>query len=145
MQQVATVRTVADNGLAQVQIKRKTACGHDCADCAGCTQVITGETVVMAQNGLGARSGDVVTLESETAKVLAAASMVYLLPFALFFLGYILVSVLVPGAQGGIPAAGGLVGFFVGILAAIYWDRREKKRKSLQFRIVEIKQRCLDM
>lgn len=145
MQQTATVRSVTDAGLAKVEIRRMTACGHDCADCAGCTQVVTGETVVMAQNGLGARSGDVVTLESETSKILAAASIVYLLPFLLFFVGYALASVLLPGGGGTISAMGGLGGFALGGLGALLWDRRERRKKSLQFRIIEIKQRCLDM
>ena len=141
MIQEATVREVRDNGLAQVQIRRLTACGHDCSDCAGCTQVITGETVVWAQNTVSATVGDVVTVESESAQVLTAAAMVYILPFFLFFVIYFIVSSFVGTAESTLPIVGGLLGFLVGILGAIGWDRRAKRKRSLQFRIIEIKQR----
>lgn len=130
--------------MAEVQIRRQTACGHDCSDCAGCTQVITGDNIVTARNELNAKAGDVVLLESATSKILAAASMVYILPFVLFFVGYFLAGALMVTPQGALPVACGLVGFFLGILCAIGWDRLEKRNRSLQFEIVEIKKRCLD-
>lgn len=141
MIQEATVREVRDNGMAQVQIRRLTACGHDCSDCAGCTQVITGETLAWAHNPVGAKLGDVVTVESESAQVLTAAAMVYILPFALFFVLYFAISSLLGGAESVLPVVGGLLGFFAGILGAIAWDRRAKRRRSLQFRIVEIRRK----
>lgn len=145
MTQIATVRAVTEQGLALVQIRRMTACGHDCADCAGCTQVITGENVVMAQNGLNARAGDLVLLESETSKVLAAASVVYLVPFLLFFVCYFILGALGSNPDGTTPIIGGLAGFALGIAGAVWWDRREKRKRTLQFKIVEIKKRCSDM
>lgn len=141
MIQDATVREVSDKGMAKVQIRRLTACGHDCADCAGCTQVITGETVVWAQNQVGAAVGDAVTVESGSAQVLTAAAMVYILPFFLFFLIYLTISSLIGAAESVLPVVGGLLGFLIGILGAIGWDRRAKRKRNLQFRIIEIKQR----
>lgn len=145
MTQVATVRKLQTNGLAEVQVRRQTACGHDCADCAGCTQVITGETVVLVKNDMDARLGDVVLIESQTSKVLKAAMVVYLLPFLLFFVGYFAIGSIFSQAEGAIPVIGGVFGFLLGILIAIGRDRLEKKKRSLQFKMVEIKQRCLDM
>lgn len=141
MIQEATVREVRDNGMAQVQIRRLTACGHDCSECAGCTQVITGETLAWAHNQVGARIGDVVTVESESTQVLTAAAMVYILPFFLFFVIYLTISSLLGGAESVLPVVGGLLGFLMGVLGAIGWDRRAKRKRSLQFRIVEIKRK----
>lgn len=145
MIQIATVRNVEDNGMAKVQIRRKTACGHDCADCAGCTQVITEDTVVSARNGMEAKVGDVVVVQSQTFKVLKVAAIVYLLPFLLFFIGYFLLSYLSGGAEGALPALGGVIGFLLGILVAWLTNHREKRMRSLQYNIVEIKRRCSDM
>ena len=141
MVQDATVREVSNNGMAKVQIRRLTACGHDCADCAGCTQIITGETVVWAQNQIGAAVGDVVTVESGSAQVLTAAAMVYILPFFLFFLIYLTITSFLGNTESVLPVVGGLLGFLAGILGAIGWDRRAKRKRSLQFRITDIKQR----
>ena len=141
MTQTATVRNLHTNGMAEVQIRRLTACGHDCSKCNGCTQVITGETVVMAQNTKSARIGDVVLVESDSGKVLGAAAMVYLVPFILFFLGYALCSAM-GGGEGFLPAISGVAGFFLGVVGAIWWDRRAKKNQNLQFRIVDIQKKC---
>jgi sigma-E factor negative regulatory protein RseC len=141
MIQEATVREVRDNGMAQVQIRRLTACGHECSECAGCTQVITGETLAWAHNQVGAGVGDVVTVESESTQVLTAAAMVYILPFFLFFVIYLTISSLLGSAESVLPVVGGLLGFLMGVLGAIGWDRRAKRKRSLQFRIVEIKRK----
>lgn len=36
MEQIAMVKSILDNGMAQVAVQRETACGaaHSCADCA---------------------------------------------------------------------------------------------------------------
>lgn len=144
MTQIATVRKLKNNGFAEVQVRRQTACGHDCADCAGCTQVITGETVVLVKNEMNAGLGDMVLIESQSGKILTAAMIVYILPFILFFVGYFAAGSIFAVMEGSVPVIGGLIGFLLGIFGAIGWDRRAKKTKSLQFKMVEIKKRCLD-
>jgi len=144
MTQIATVRKIKSNGFAEVQVSRKTACGHDCSECMGCTQVITGETVVQVKNELNAALGDVVLIESQSSKILTAAMIVYILPFLLFFVGYFLFGGSSSQTEGTMPVIGGLLGFLLGILSAVCWDRRERKKRSLQFFMVEIKKRCLD-
>jgi len=144
MTQVATVRKVSD-GMAEVQVARKTACGHDCSKCSGCSQVVTGETLIQVKNELKARQGDVVLIESKSSKILAAAMVVYILPFLLFFVFYFIVSAVLNDAEGSLPILGGLIGFFLGIVSAVLWDRHEKRKRSLEFQMVEIKQKCSDM
>lgn len=140
MIQTATVRKL-ENNMAQLQVRRKTACGHDCDRCSGCTQVITGETLVTVRNELNAGPGDTVLIESHSGQVLGMAAIVYLLPFALFFVGYFLGASFFAGA---IPVIAGLLGFALGIAIAVLRDRHEKRVRSLSFRMVEIKKRCLD-
>lgn len=142
MTQIATVRKLTNTGFAEVEVRRQTACGHDCKDCAGCSQVVTGETVVTVKNDLNVNLGDVVLIESQTSQVLKAAIIVYILPFFLFFLGYFVCNSLLPQASGNLPVITGLLGFGLGLFATVYWDRRERKKKSLQFKMIEIKQRC---
>lgn len=144
MTQIATVRRLKSNGFAEVQVSRKTACGHDCDDCMGCTQVITAETLVQVKNELNAASGDVVLIESHSGQVLAAAMIVYILPFMLFFVGYFLIGTATSQMEGTLPTIGGLLGFLLGIVTALCWDRRERKKRNVQFSMVEIKKRCLD-
>ena len=141
MTQIAKVNAILGNGMAKVGVQRKTACGHDCADCAGCETVIKQpEVVVVAQNPIGARQGDIVLVESSTGGILKAAMAVYIVPFLLFFLGYFLVSAL--GGGEGFSVAVALAGFVLGFFLAWRLDRYVKQRQSLQFRIVEITLPC---
>ena len=43
MEQIAVVKKVLENGMAQIAVERETACGaaHSCADCAGCEKMMT--------------------------------------------------------------------------------------------------------
>ena len=43
MTQIATVEKILNEGYAEVSVPRKSACGHDCEECAGCG--VTGTAV----------------------------------------------------------------------------------------------------
>ncbi|MDF2838569.1 MAG: polyunsaturated fatty acid synthase PfaA, partial [Evtepia sp.] len=73
MTQIATVLKMNNTGMAEVQVTRKTACGHDCSKCAGCKQVVIGDTVIEVKNELNAKPGDLVVIESKSSKILTAA------------------------------------------------------------------------
>lgn len=144
MTQIAKVNAILGDGTAKVGVQRKTACGHDCADCAGCETVIKQpEVVVVAQNSIGAKQGDIVLVESSTGGILKVAMVVYIVPFVLFFLGYFLSSIL--GGGEGLSVAAALLGFALGLLLAGGLDRYVKHKQSLQFRIVEITLPCSGM
>ncbi|MFR4758075.1 MAG: SoxR reducing system RseC family protein [Evtepia gabavorous] len=84
MEQIAMVKSILDNGMAQVAVQRETACGaaHSCADCAGCEKMMTRtENVVVAYNDVNAHPGDVVKVQSENGNFFKTAAIVYLLPF----------------------------------------------------------------
>ena len=87
MEQLVRVRQTHDDGTAAVIHIRESACSGDCHKCSGCGAAK--EAVIFtADNPIGARPGDLVKVESSTAPVLKAAMVLYVLPLALFFLGY---------------------------------------------------------
>lgn len=88
MEQTVKVRQIFADGTAEVIRIRESACSGDCHKCAGCgaaqqTMLFT------AQNPIGARPGDMVVVESDTATVLKGAMLLYVLPLVTFLAGYI--------------------------------------------------------
>ena len=69
MTQIATVEKILPGGMAEISVPRKSACGHDCEECAGCG--VTGAAVhARASNPIGARPGQKVVVESSTKNML---------------------------------------------------------------------------
>ena len=88
MTQIATVEKILDSQHAIISVPRKSACGHDCEECAGCG--ISGTAIrAKAINTVGAKIGQKVVVESSTEKMLGIVALVYLTPIVLFFAGYI--------------------------------------------------------
>ena len=89
MTQIATVEEILSGGYALISVPRKSACGHDCEECAGCG--MTGAAIkAKARNKAGAQPGQKVIVESSTQKLLGVVALVYLLPVVLFLMGYFL-------------------------------------------------------
>ena len=58
MTQIATVEKVLDSNYAEISVPRKSACGHDCEECAGCG--MTGAAIrAKARNEIGAAPGEI--------------------------------------------------------------------------------------
>ncbi len=68
---------------ATVAVKRVSACGENCANCKGVCKVTA---AAVAQNLVGAAVGDVVKIESESAAVIRAALVLYMVPVAVTIL-----------------------------------------------------------
>ena len=133
MTQIATVERILDNDHAEISVPRKSACGHDCEECAGCG--VTGAAVhAKASNPIGAQPGQKVVVESSTKKMLHIVALVYLTPVVLFLLGYLLtISLPVP-----LRYTAAVAGFVVGILAAVAYDRKLRSQGGLNFTIVRL-------
>ena len=57
MTQIATVEKILNEGYAEVSVPRKSACGHDCEECAGCG--MTGAAIhARASDPVGVNPGD---------------------------------------------------------------------------------------
>lgn len=82
-----------------------------------------------ANNPIGAKPGDVVVVEAKTGPVLAAAAMLYVLPLVLFFVGCIL------GTLWDQMLLTGGVGFVLGIVLAVLYDRLIAKKQKTVYTI----------
>ena len=85
MKQKGTVLEINEY-KAWVAVPRPSACGDHCASCAGGCKVRGHEAWV--ENSIGARPGDLVTIETSDSSVLLAAFLVYGIPLLCFFLAY---------------------------------------------------------
>lgn len=130
MEQIVKVHRICDHGQAEVIHVRQSACSGDCHKCSGCGAAK--ETlIVRADNPIEAPVGAMVRLRSDTAGVLKAAALVYLMPIVLFFLGYAL------GATAGVSGgAVGCLGFALGIALAVAADRYAHKHQKTVYTII---------
>ena len=128
MQQKVKVLTVNADDTAQVMHIRQSACSGDCHKCSGCGAVEE-KMIFTARNPLHARPGDVVIITTETAPVLKAAAMLYMLPLLLFFAGYLL------GAAWNAGALIGGVMFALSIVLCVLYDRRAARKQKNVFTI----------
>ena len=128
MEQKAKVLRAHENGMAQVMVVRESACSGDCHKCSGCGAVK--ETLLFdAVNAVGARPGEVVIVKSESGPVLAGAAVLYMVPLALFFLGYFL------GDLVGLGGLAGCLGCVLGFLLAGVYDRKVTAKKNTVYTI----------
>lgn len=129
MRQQVEVKSVTPDGYAQVAAIRRSACSGDCHKCSGCGAVVQ-EVQVRAKNRIGARPGDHVIVETGNGAMFTALLVVYLLPVLLLLAGYILGEVL-----GISPGLCSLVGFALGIVVILLYNRYVTRRAQLQFTI----------
>ena len=129
MQQLVKVLTCAPEGTAQVACLRQSACSGDCHKCSGCGAVE--QTMIFtARNPIGARPGDMVTVESATGPVLKAAAVLYMLPLMLFIAGYLV------GMQWNLGALIGGLAFVLSIVLIIAYDRLVMQKKNTVYTII---------
>ena len=133
MTQQGTIKKLLADDLAEVEVTRRSACGHDCAKCGGCGGLETQTLYVTARNSAQADVGERVLVEGETGQVLGLAVLVYVLPIVLFFVGYALGSVLFEGAAAAAACSGVL--FVAGILGGVLYSRRMKQRREVPLAI----------
>lgn len=129
MKQLVKVLRCDANGMAQVACLRQSACSGDCHKCSGCGAVE--QTMIFsARNPIGARVGDMVTVESATGPVLKAAAVLYLLPLVLFIAGYLV------GMQWNLGGLTGALAFLLSIGLIIAYDRLVMKKRNTVYTII---------
>ena len=129
MEQLVRVKEIFDDGTADVILVRESACSGDCHKCSGCGAAK--ETmIVRARNEIHAGRGDLVKVESATGPVMKAAVVLYVIPLVLFFLGYWLGTL--PGNFG---ALGGCLGFALGVVLVVLYDRSMSKKAEMIYTI----------
>lgn len=137
MTQTARVKKILSSDVAEVAVKRVSACAHDCSKCSsgGCQIMDHPDLTVRAYNAPDARVGDVVLVESSSKQILGMAAVVYLLPFALFFLGYALAWMV--GAGETLSLMAGFVCFAASFLISIALNKH-LQNSSVQFQITRV-------
>lgn len=123
MQQLVRVKTVNADGTAQVVRIRESACSGDCHKCAGCGTAQQ-KMLLTVNNPIGAQVGELVVIASESAAVLKAAAVLYLLPLMLFLAGYLAGQLL--WHKGALL---GLCGLALGITVIKIYDKRISKKE----------------
>ena len=129
MEQIVRVHRLHPDGKADIILVRESACSGDCHKCSGCGAAQ--EAIVFeAENPIGAKTGDLVTVQAETGPVLKAAVMLYMLPLVLFFGGYALGEVLhISGALCGCLAFG------ISVALIVVYDRHMAKKDNTIYTI----------
>lgn len=129
MQQLVRVRQVHEDGTATVIHIRESACSGDCHKCSGCGAAK--EAILLeVKNPVGAKVGDLVTVEAATGPVLRAAMVMYMLPMVLFFLGYA-----IGDALFRLGALVGCMSFVAAIGLAVLYDRKVVKKQDTEYTI----------
>lgn len=129
MQQKVRVLRRLDENTAEVVRIRESACSGDCHKCAGCGAAR--ETIVFqAENPIRAKEGELVIISSESAPVLKAATILYLVPVILFFGFYLLGET--AWKQGTLL---GGIGFGLGIAGAVMYDRLALRKQKTVYTI----------
>ena len=131
MTQIATVERILDSNHALISVPRKSACGHDCEECAGCG--VSGAAVkARAVNPIGALPGQKVVVESSTGKIFGVVVLVYVLPVVLFLLGYFLSEGLAENWRYAIA----IVAAIVSIIPCVLYDRHARRKEVLTYTIL---------
>ena len=134
MRQSATVKKIVNHNIAEIEVTRQSACGHDCDKCgAGCGGSQRQVVLANAWNKIGAQPGDHVQVEADNKKILGASTMVYVVPLILFFVFYAIGAVSPISAYAAVV---GVLGFVVGILIAILYSKMLGKKNQIDFVIV---------
>lgn len=137
MTQEATVTRLLPNGMAEIAVRRESACGGNCHACGG-TCSFRNILKVSAKNKVLADVGDRVVVESSTSSILKAAAIVYVIPIVLFFAFYAAAALLGAGAQ--VSTGTSLVGFALGVALAVALNRSFRNKTVTSFEIVSILQ-----
>ena len=136
MTQTGIIRETGRDGFAQVSVTQRTACGHSCEDCGGCAAG-SRELLIRARNPLEARRGELVTVSTQTGRVLGAAALVYVLPLALMLAAAIFCAAL--GGSQRACALWALLGLALGSGLAVVLGRAQHRRAPMEYVITERK------
>ncbi len=131
MTQIATVEEILSGGYVRISVPRKSACGHDCEECAGCG--MTGAAIyTTAKDPVGVTAGQKVVVESSTKKLLGVVALVYMLPVICFLAGYFLSEGLTESVRYVIAIAAAALT----LIPIVLYDRHASRSGTLTYTVV---------
>lgn len=123
MTQEGIVTKLLPNQMAEVAVTRMTACGGNCGSCESC--MLQSEVKTLAKNHVDAKPGQRVMIESRSSLVFGAVFLVYVMPLALFLLGY--GAAYAVGLREGLCILCSFLGLALGALLLVVRERSRKK------------------
>ena len=130
MQQTVVVEALLGDKFALVSLRRCSACSSDCRTCGGCSTMQQTVTVT-AYNPIHAVPGEKVIIQSSSKDILSMTFVVYMLPLVLMLAGYFLGTVV-----DFMPVLVCGIGFLVGIVVILWYNKKIEKRGKISFSIV---------
>ena len=134
MTQEAVVTKLLPDGMAEVAVKRTTACGGNCGSCESC--VFQNELKTPAFNRIQARPGQKVLIESQSSRIFKAAFLVYIFPLLLFFLAYLIAAAFSAGESIRIIAS--FLGLCIGAVFVVLSQKHVREKDKISFEIIQL-------
>ena len=134
MTQEAVVTKLLPDNMAEVAVKRTTACGGNCGSCESC--VFENQMKTPALNRVKAKPGQKVMIESQSAKVFKAAFLVYVLPLVFFLAAYALAAAFRLSEAWCIAAS--FAGLIIGGAVLVLTQKYRNRNNDITFEIIEI-------
>ncbi len=119
-----------------VQVAESESCSH-CSAKGFCITTGDGSVRISADDTLGAKEGDLVTVTLGEGRKIAGTAIVFLTPLAGLFLG-LFIGIVLFGQSGGV--LGALAGFVVGLVALWALDRYFSRRTTFRPKVTSIHQ-----
>lgn len=139
MEQVGYVYRVYDD-IAEVGVKRSSACGHSCEDCSGNCK--TPEVKVKIKNTLNAKEGDYIRIKSKSRTFIKYTLLVYMVPFCMLifgiFLGMYIFNNMNLNNYEGLSILVGLLFLGLSYLILKKIDKKVEKKEKINFEMVRI-------
>ena len=136
MEQKAVVKRILPDGRAEVSLMRQMECGLSCKSCEGCPQKPKDELLATADNAVGSRPNDIVTVRPNAGGSVGGFVLVFLLPCVVLVLGYLLGAALGLGEVACVLTA--FAGLGLGFVPALLFNRWVSWRNSSEFTILRI-------
>ena len=119
-----------------VQVAESESCSH-CSAKGFCITTGDGSVQISADDSLGAKEGDLVTVRLGEGRKIAGTAIVFLTPLLGLFLG-LFTGIVRFGQSGGV--LGALAGFVVGLVALWALDRYFSRRTTFRPKVTSIDQ-----
>lgn len=134
MTQEAVVTKLLPRGMAEVAVKRTTACGGNCGSCESC--VFENQMKTPALNRLQAQPGQKVMIESQSSKIFKAAFLVYVLPLLFFLAAYAIAAAFHLSETACMISS--FCGLLLGAVILVLSQKHRKGKDEITFEIIQI-------
>lgn len=138
MKEEGRIIEITDGGMAKLEVLRSDAC----KTCNLCFEGSRGERLIFAENSLGAKKGDRVTIELNSSVITKLSFLIYLIPIIGLLSGVTVVAQITTSEI--MRALGGIAGFTVFSSAVFIYLRKTKPKQSYMTRITKILEKSTD-